>query len=109
VLGTEGSQGERPPRRTIKVPDFNGAVESAILPIPRYAHGAVLQNHDIGTATMQLNQYSTPFAGAVLKSAVTLGKQEYQSVPIVNGGRGFTITSTGVITGVAVIFYLCTG
>lgn len=104
------STGERPPRRTIKVPDFAQAVESKILPIPKYAHGAVLQNTDIATAAMTFKQYSAPLAGAILKSQVSLGKLEYQSaVPIVNGARGFSITSAGAITDVAVIFYLCTG
>lgn len=106
-IGSEGSQGARPPRRTIKIGGLAGGAgnPSPTLPIPRFSVGAVYVSAD-GTAAATFNQRAAPFAGAALLSQSTIQKQEYQSIPIVNGARGFDIFTAAGSEGNAVLFYL---
>lgn len=104
-IGVVGAAGERGARRSIKLGNLNSA-QSNVFPVPRYAVGAVLQSTDAATAAAVLTQRCAPVAGADILAISTIQKQEYQSVPIVNGARGFDVTTTTNATGVSVIFYL---
>lgn len=105
-----GSSGPRAPRRSVLVGDLvviDSPVRSDLLPIPKYAVGAVLGTTDKGTTTVDFDQWSnatgTPNVALAHNALV---KPEYQSIPIVNGARGFQVTVTNTARRVLVIFYL---
>ena len=108
-IGDLGSgTGVRSARRTIKVGDLTHGATSAIFPIPRFAHGAVLLTAD-AVAGQTFQQLRAPIAGADVLAVSTIQKQEYQSVPIYSGARGFDLIDTTAQTGStgnAVLFYL---
>lgn len=105
--GCVGAQGAIGCRRTIKVGSLGNNVASAVIPIPKFAAQAVYANATVGVATAQFDQVISTANGAAVISSVLLGKTQALCVPIINGARGFIVTSTqGATTLNAIIFEL---
>jgi len=101
-----GGTGPRSARRTVFVGDLAALAVSAVFPVPRYAVGAAFATTDT-LAALSFQQLASPLAGGTLLAQDTLSKLEYESVPVVHGARGFTVTDAGAGTNQArVIFYL---
>jgi hypothetical protein len=105
-LAPIGSGACRAARRTREIGDLQqpGFV-SAPFTIPNFATGAIYASSD-GTATAVLTQLTAPIAGAATRSIATMGKQEFQSVPVIQGARGATLTTPAASLGNKVIFLL---
>jgi hypothetical protein len=106
-VGVLGASGARGARRTIKCPtEGQNAHISALLPIPKFAVGAVLQTATT-TASGQFNQFPSDVGtGGQQLSISTVQKEEYQSVPVVHGARGFSLSTAAEEPSAKVIFYL---
>ena len=105
--GCVGAQGAIGCRRTIKVGSLGNNAASAVIPIPKFAVQAVYANATVGVATAQFDQVISTANGAPVISSVLLGKTQAGCVPIINGARGFIVTSTqGATTLNAIIFDL---
>jgi len=105
--GCVGAQAALGCRRTIKVGGLGNNAASNVLPIPKFAVQAIYANTTIGVATAQFDQTISTANGSAVISTILLGKTQASCVPIINGARGFIVTSTqGATTGNAIIFEL---
>ncbi len=104
-----GSSGPRAPRRSVLVGDLvfeDSPVVSALLPIPKYAVGAIYSSTS-KTATVDMIQFSNSVGTPnVALTRQAMLKPEYQSIPILNGARGFQILTSATALRTVVIFYL---